>query len=205
MAAYKSAFMDISNDDGAYDTDTVVEKLHDFCVDCMTIDELYDLFTLSRDELVSMLKSKYNLCSFYTVVFSTVAQQLEHFEMTGIGLDAPELSDNTAEVEFERKLKFDARGRGFYMNVVNRKDDSINETVLRIFLNRMVSLAGPTLLLCSDLDEKRHSDGTGSNGDSPSFKSDRRVIRLIIARCWADKLLKRYTAINNNEIGICQS
>lgn len=196
ISGYRSTLGGISdNATDTIDADSVFQKLHDFCVNDMTIEELYNLFALSRDELLGVLKSRYNICSFYTAVFSTVAQQLENFEVTGIGLDAPEHNDNNAEVGFERELKFDVTGRGFCLNVVNKSDDSINESVLRIFLERVISLADPIVLFCSESDERKSSAIRCTEG--PSFRSDRRVIRLIIARCWADKLMERYTAFNN--------
>ena len=196
MGGYRKMLEGLREGAGGTD-DVVIAKLHDFCVNNMATAELYSLFTLSRQDLVDMLKTKYKICSFYTIVFCTVAEQLEHFDMTGIGLDAPEC-DNSAEVEFERELKFDAKGRGFYFNVVNKSnDDTINEPVLLKFLQRMVTLGGPTLLTCSNV--KKNSSSGSKNNNGPSFRSDRRAIRLIIARCWADKLVERYTEFNNNE------
>jgi hypothetical protein len=181
---------------GAHEVDVeekAVAKLLELCIDHMTLDELHDLFTLSREELENILKSRYKICSFYTIVFCTVAEQLEHFHLTGIGLDAPENCDNIAEVEFERELRFDKR-RGFCIDAVNKTGDGdvICESVLMSFLQRMVSLAGPTLL------QRSNSNNSGGKyrSNDPSFGSDRRVIRLIIARYWADKLIERYRKFN---------
>ena len=174
-----------TDDDG--DCASLVLKLHEFCKKNMTPQELHDLFQLTRDDLVDLLKTKYKICSFYTIVFCTVAEQLEHFELTGYGGDAPSDSSelSLSELNFERELKFDKTGRRFCINVVtNENKDSINDAVLVRFLQRMVNLAGPTLMTCID-----RKDG---NRNAPNFRSDRRIIRLLIARCWADKLMKRY-------------
>ncbi|KAL7504351.1 hypothetical protein ACHAXN_002027 [Cyclotella atomus] len=197
MSSYQQFLVELCGQ-GA-DVESVVEKgaiakLRDFCINHMTADELHDLFTLSRQELEDILKSRYKICSFYTIVFSTVAEQLENFHLTGIGLDAPENQDNITEVQFERELRFDRR-RGFCIDAVNKSGDEyvIHESVLMNFLQRMVSLAGPTLLQCSI---SSTSDEKCSSSNDPSFRSDRRVIRLIIARYWADKLIQRYRKFN---------
>jgi len=182
-----------------------VSVLSDFCKNHVSMRELYQLFQVSREELVDTLKNKYKICSFYTIVFCTVAEQMENFDVTGCGDDAPSWGDNDdshdtderddSELEFEKDLKFDKTGRGFCINVVNnmaKNDDgnddqcTVNDPVLLRFLQRMVSLAGPTLLA-------RASFAGGSRGNSHSFRSDRRVIRLIIARLWADRLMDNYT------------
>ncbi|KAL3787635.1 hypothetical protein HJC23_011783 [Cyclotella cryptica] len=182
-----------------------VSVLSDFCKNHISPSELYELFQVSREDLVDVLKTKYKICSFYTVVFCTVAEQLENFDVTGCGDDAPSCSDDgnnhdtdnrdNSELGFEKDLKFDNTGRGFCIDVVNNLAKSvdgndnqctINDPVLLRFLQRMVSLSGPTLLA-------RASSAGGCRGSSHNFRSDRRVIRLIIARLWADRLIDKYT------------
>ena len=188
MGGYARFFagLNATSDDG--DDASLVLKMHQFCKENMTPRELHDLFQISRDDLVDILKTKYNICSFYTIVFCTVVEQMEHFELTGFGVDAPnddsELS--LSELKFERELKFDKRDRGFCIDVVaSENDDCVNDEVLLYFLLRMVHLKGSILMNCTDRkDDKRNA---------PSFRSDRRIIRLMIARCWADKLIRRYT------------
>ena len=203
IGRYRSFFEGIVRDSNCASAHqiSVVEKLHHFCVNSMTAQELNNLFQLSREELLDILKTKYKICSFYSVVFSTVVEQLEHFELTEIGADASKHHDNISESDFEKDLKFSKRNCRFCMDIVDMdKGDEcrINDVLLRRFLNRMVNLADPTLLLCSSPSEENYS---GSK--NPTFRSDRRVIRLIIARCWADKLMNRYKEVrikNNIEV-----
>lgn len=187
MAGYKSFLESVGEGPLA------VERLHDFCYG-ITRQDLYEIFQLSRQDLVDLLKTKYKICSFYTIVFCTVAEQLEHFELTGFGVDAPDCQSDS-ELHFENDLKFDKKGRGFCIDAVtyNKSDDeyTINDSVIRHFLQRMVSLAGPTLLTCPTSDE------ASNTSSSPSFRSDRRVIRLIITRYWADKLIDKYNEFNS--------
>lgn len=203
MGAYRR-FLEGATESGETTIDAV-SVLNDFCKNHVSPRELYQLFRVSRDELVDILKTKYKICSFYTVVFCTVAEQMENFDVTGCGEDAPSFSNNDdsrdteerddSELGFERDLKFDNAGRGFCIDVVNnmaQSDDgnddqcTVNDPVLLRFLRRMVSLAGPTLLA-------RACFAACSRGSSHSFRSDRRVIRLMIARLWADRLMDIYT------------
>jgi hypothetical protein len=104
-------------------------------------------------------------------------------------------SDSEFQLHFENDLKFDKKGRGFCIDAVtyNKSDDeyTINDSVIRHFLQRMVCLAGPTLLNCPTSDE------ASNTSSSPSFRSDRRVIRLIITRYWADKLVEKFNEFNS--------
>jgi hypothetical protein len=79
----------------------------------------------------------------------------------------------------------------------------VDDDVLLKFLRRMASLAGPTLLARAARNdgEGGGSDRDGSEGgeiekddaaNTTSFRSDRRVIRLMIARYWADRLIEKY-------------
>ena len=100
----------------------------------------------------------------------------------------------------------------------------INDKVLQIWLDRMQSLGGPKLLdraapirrhddSSSDDDDEEEDDGgdaddglkTNKDEDNdapdpndpsagPSFRSDRRIIRLLIARYWADQMMKKFLA-----------
>ena len=86
---------------------------------------------------------------------------------------------------------------------------SINKDVLLVFLRRVVSLAGPTLLARAgrvhdtddDDDGDVHRDssvGSETENNVTSFRSDRRVARLLIARFWADSLIELYKKAKQN-------
>ena len=135
--------------------------------------------------------------------------------------------DDMSEGEFERMLKYD-RNKGFHLDVVaastssggNECDWAADDVALMTFLRRMASLAGPTLLsraartanVDDDDDAGRGggsvddgnvgADGKIDNKDAnvTSFRSDRRVIRLMIARFWADRLMEKYDEIRKEKL-----
>lgn len=177
-----------------------IAPLHQFCRDELSHKELRQIFQLPRSELTEVLKSKYKICSAYAVVFCAVAEQVANFKLSRYPVDARHSpGDDDSEEMFEKELKFEKVGPGFCLDVVN--DD-----VLLVFLQRMVSLAGPTLLTRAaktshDDDEGSGSDKDGgetpeeSDSNTPSFRSDRRVVRLMIARYWADRLIEKYDEV----------
>jgi hypothetical protein len=85
--------------------------------------------------------------------------------------------------------------------------ESFNEEVLQTWFNQMQALGGPKLLergpstRTEDDDDNDGEEGdvdapaaAALGGTSSSFQSDRRLIRLLIARYWADVFQKRYLA-----------
>jgi len=184
--------------------------LHNFCTNELSPKELRQLFQLPRSELIEILNSKYKICGAYGVVFCTVSEQVVNSKVTGYGIDARHSpGDDNSEEIFEKELKYKKVGPGFCLDITTQQDDDgddiVNEEVLNIFLQRMVSLAGPTLLNRAPKtshqndDNGSDSDKDGSDGaeeedepNIPSFRSDRRVIRLFIARYWADRLIEKY-------------
>ena len=194
-----------------------VPLLHRFCTSGLTPTQLRRMFQLPRSELAESLKDRYKICSAYSVVFCSVLDQVANFKITRYGVDARRHGgdDDGSEEEFERMLKFE-RNAGFCLDVVvptttndrgNRVDGvecewKVDDDVLWKFLRRMASLAGPTLLARA----ARNGEGGGSDRDgneggeiekedaknTTSFRSDRRVIRLMIARYWADRLIEKY-------------
>jgi hypothetical protein len=95
------------------------------------------------------------------------------------------------------------------------RSDSNAHATMEIWLRRLQSLGGPKLLekplrqrtrMNNDEDEDDFRDGGSGDADSaqtfpvpssssssePSFQSDRRVLRLVIARYFADQLMKKY-------------
>jgi hypothetical protein len=89
-----------------------------------------------------------------------------------------------------------------------KKDtESVNEEVLQTWFRQMQSLGGPKLLergvKSRTEDDDDDNDGEEGGADGPaaasasagsSFQSDRRLLRLLIARYWADIFQKRYIA-----------
>ena len=182
--------------------------LHQFCKNELSAKQLRGIFQLPRSELTEELKSKYKICSAYAIVFCGVVEQVANFKLTGYGVDARCGSeDDRAEEIFENELQFKKVGPGFCLNITtNNGDDEweVNDDVLLKFLQRVVSLAGPMLLARaaktshdnndggSGSDNNESDGGEEKNATTPSFRSDRRVVRLLIARYWADRLIEKY-------------
>lgn len=187
-----------------------VEALFQFCTS-LGGRTLMRLFQMPRVELSERIGSIYNIHSAFSVVLCTVVEQVANFKLTAYDTDgrSPE------EVAFEEALSFDRRG-GFNLPIAKRlqgtKDYQINESVLRMFIHLIVRLlAGPKLLhrappgpkpeqqkQDSDDEDEGGVDGVAIgdemvNGQKgPSFRSDRRIIRLLIARYWADQIIQKF-------------
>lgn len=101
------------------------------------------------------------------------------------------------EVDFETKLlSYDRRG-GFVLPMVS-EDGLLQDDLVEIWLPRMKALGESVLLErgASSRDEADDGDPDGAMavGATPSFASDRRIIRLVIARIFADVLQEKYLA-----------
>ena len=153
------------------------------------------------------------------------SEQLANFKVTKYPVDARSNSGaDNEEVLFEKELKYLKIGPGFTLDVVTKNPSdncgdgglSINNDVLLVFLQRVVSLAGPTLLARAgkvhkddDNDDDDDDDddddvdrdtpvGSETENNVTSFRSDRRVARLLIARFWADSLIELYKEAKQN-------
>jgi len=230
MKDYRAFLEEVVKDDNASqnnndepsteDIQDAIPILHQFCTTQLSPYELRDIFQLQRSGLTEILKSKYNITSAYAIVFCAVVEQLSNFQHTGYGVDAPPL-DNSDEELFETVLDYDSRIQGFHLNVAeniiiedSEEEWKVDEKILGIFLKRMISLAGPTLLaraannVADDDDKNSDDDGAekddGKSSDSasnkPSFRSDRRVARLMIARYWAGRLIEKYRSMQGQGV-----
>jgi hypothetical protein len=151
------------------------------------------LLQLPRSEILDVVRQHYGIHSAYGVVLCAVLEQVAHFKLTAYPTDA---RGDDSEVNFETALHFGNMG-GFTMNFLD-ESGSLKEDVLQIWLERVKSLAGPKLLgrgqsKIHGEDEEGDADGpVATTSAGPSFQSDRRIIRLLIARYWCDTLLKRF-------------
>jgi len=206
---------DDGSDSGEVDINDAIPILEKFCMNELSPRQIQGIFQLPRSEIPEVLNSKYKICSAFAVVFCTVVEQVANFKVTGYPTDARSNSNNgdNSEEIFEQNLKFKKVGRGFCVDIIASSSDvdggsTTNEKVLRMFLQRMVGLAGPTLLARAAKSNATSDDGgSGSDGDAdgassevieakgPSFRSDRRVVRLMIARYWADRLIEKYEEV----------
>lgn len=162
--------------------------------------KLCRLFQLPRTEVMERLQQqKFHVHASFGTVLCAVTEQVAHFELTKYPPDGR----GEAEIGFEDILAFDRRG-GFTF-----KDD-LDETK-RKWLVRHKALGGPKLLERNakkssnggnDSDGNDSDDDDGATDDPeapaedpsdvPSFRSDRRVVRLLIARCFADTVQQSF-------------
>lgn len=122
-----------------------------------------------------------------------VMLSVAHFEVTQYPVDGR----GDAEIGFEKILAFDRRG-GFTI-----KDDT-TETRQK-WLVRHKTLGGPKLLErnekkvedsdgeeVGDTDDAAENENSNTASGTPSFRSDRRIVRWLIARCFADTIQQAY-------------
>lgn len=152
-------------------------------------------FQLARSEIMEEIRQKYNIHSAFGVVLCAILEQVAFFDMTGY----PNDGRGSDEIQFEKILAFVRQGGFTIKGLV--VDGSISREVLNFWLNRMKSLGGPKLLQRESKTNSENEEGIQDEADyagktvgksSAGFASDRRVIRLIIARFWANSLQKKF-------------
>jgi hypothetical protein len=177
---------------------------------------LQKLFQLPRTEVTERLKQEYNIHAAFGTVLCAVVEQVAHFEMTGYPTDGR----GEAETNFEACLSFGRRG-GFGLefgllttelkrttntNSAGQQEHELDPEMVQMWFRRHQTLGGPKLLDrnpkiseeggADDVDVDADADGTtaapSSGAGGPSFRADRRVIRVLIARHWADVLQRTY-------------
>lgn len=152
-------------------------------------DSVATLLRLRKSRVVEVLRENYKVHAAYAVVLCTVMEQVSFFHVTQYSPDG----HGDVERAFESELFFD-RDDGFLMEVV--VDGEFQKEVLEVLLNRVESLGGPKLLekgksAVVELADDPDAPSFGFPAKS-SFASDRRIIRLVIARIWAHILKEKY-------------
>jgi len=183
---------------------TEEDKLHNlklWCNETLGAMGLLKLLQLPRSEITEHIHHKYGIQkhSAFGIVMTSVVNQVTNFKATKYPMDGR----STEEIQFENVLFFDRRG-GFTLPITN-EDNSISDEVLTIFLQRMKSLGDKKLLArgpkTSKEDEEeeneeedtyRRGEGDVQESKGASFRSDRRTIRLLIARYWTNQFMSRY-------------
>jgi hypothetical protein len=182
---------------------------------------------LPRSEVMEYFREEYNIHSAFAVVLCTVLEQVAAFDLT----QYPPDGRGEVELNFERILYHDRRG-GFTISLLSTTTTSSsssgdgrawNEEHLNIWLERMKSLGGPKLLergppSTSTTHNNDAKDGdaggdaddvdgpTGTSTAKSSFQSDRRIVRLLIARYWANIFQQKYLAsISSGSSGIAEA
>jgi len=177
---------------------------HEFMNWCHSLpaSSIKKILQMPRSEVTDRLNSKYNIHSAFGVVLTAVVEQVAHFAETKYSTDAR----GKEEIAFEKSISWDRRG-GFTMQVCNKEGEIVPE-VLKVWLDRMESLGGAKLL---ERSSRQTQTDDGEDGDvddaqetepgkpSPSFRGDRRIVRLLIARFWADAFIKKYMKQKNTE------
>mmetsp|Transcript_9510 Transcript_9510/g.23084 ORF Transcript_9510/g.23084 Transcript_9510/m.23084 type:complete len:280 (+) Transcript_9510:304-1143(+) len=164
----------------------------------LSTQKLCRYFQLARTEVMERLQhQKFHMHAAFGTVLCAVTEQVAHFRVTKYPIDGR----GEAEIGFEEILGFDRRG-GFTLT-----DDT--EETRRTWLLRHKTLGGPKLLernarkTVSDEsddedDEEKEEESNNNNNNNnnkqsvPSFRSDRRIIRLLIARSFADTLQEAF-------------
>lgn len=173
-----------------------------WCKEILGLSGLRKLLQMPRSEVTERVKHHYGIHSAFAVLLCTVIEQVASFKKTGYGTDAR----GPAEKDFEEALIF-KRQCGFTLPIEN--EDGIDDCVLNTFIDMMMSLSGPKLLLRgpkTSTDANEDEDNAAQAGEEmaigsrcPSFRSDRRVLRLLIARYWADRIIEKFQAKTNHE------
>lgn len=176
--------------------------------------KLKKLFQMPRSEVCEIIEHGYRIDTHFNTVMAAVVEQVQNFKATKYDID----SRGIYEIGFEKILSFDRRA-GFVIPIATKNkvkstsDNTVYEIkreVLSTFLDMMYSLGGPKLLArgpksTNNEDEEDNGDVDGPEIDpektsGPSFRSDRRVIRLLIARYWADMIIKSYKKFKENVV-----
>lgn len=172
-------------------------KVESWCREDVGTDKLAKIFQLPRSEIAEIIKTKYGIHFGFSTVLNAVTEQVAHFKKTKYETDGrcPE------EIAFEKTLVF-SRMTGFTLPI---KTSSPPDDPLTIFLNFMVTLGGPKLLTRGPSKSANENDETGADDPAddpyddspvgktgPSFRADRRIIRLLIGRYWADQIISKF-------------
>jgi hypothetical protein len=148
-------------------------------------------------------------------VLCAVVEQVAHFEMTGYPTDGR----GEAETNFEAHLSFGRRG-GFGLDFgltqlktttntsPGQQEQELDPEMVQMWFRRHQSLGGPKLLDrnpkiseeggADDVNADETTAAPSSGAGGPSFRADRRVIRVLIARHWADVLQRTYLSDTNH-------
>lgn len=187
-----------------------VEGLRAWCRTELGPSGLRRLLQMPRSEISDRLGNRYGIHSAFAVVLCAVSEQVANYGDTGYPPDGR----GAEELAFESLLRFDRRG-GYVLPVVGRdpetgKFTSIDDGALDVFVDLLKSLGGAKLLHRAPKkvspeggqgsDDEAEVDSEVVQGQTgPSFRSDRRVVRLLIARYWADQIMIKYETYKEKE------
>ena len=176
--------------------------------------QLCRYFQIPRTELLERLQQdKFYLHAAFGTVLCAVTEQVAHYDLTQYPVDGR----GRAEVGFESILTYDRRG-GF--TITNATPETKQK-----WLWRQQALGGPKLLERNpkrnhtttttttnnndndddseddddDAAEEQAPASSSSSSSVPSFRSDRRIVRLLIASCFAETLQQAFLKQHNTK------
>lgn len=188
------------------------ERLKEFCENDLGVSGMRKLLQMPRSEVTDILSSRYNMCPAFGHVMCAVTEQVANFKLTKYDTDAR--GEN--EIKFEKALKYDRFG-GFTIDISKECDNGetkMNQETLSILVATMKDLGGKKLLQRGPSTSKNQEQGEDDENDDEdhgnkkkkgskqSFRSDRRIARLVIARFWADQIIAKFKdSIHTEESG----
>jgi hypothetical protein len=188
IATYSTFYNETLNSD--------ISKLKQFCLE-LGPERLKEIFQMTKEQVKDITSNKYKISPSYCSIISAVLEQVANYHMTNYEMD----SRCKEEELFERILCYDKTNQ-FMLHILKVNNDNeyhpqIDEIVLDKFMSVIsMWLTGPKLLrkgpsLESNVDIKRACKKHGLR-----FRSDRRLVRLIIARYWTDCIMDQYKELN---------
>lgn len=194
-----------------HEEDYRIHALYEWFQQYWTIEELETFFQISHFQVLQLLRDQYKLVekNYLDIFLPSILQQMENFHLTRYPLD----SRGKEEIEFEQVLE--TTSSYFFLPVAtcsmipqqDKEQDGnssiiassmvlqtkmIETTTILVFIKMMLRLERPILL------EKGHDSIYIQRMDPyPSFRYDRRMIRLIIVRHWADGIIERWKKHNS--------
>lgn len=184
---------------GTFLNQYTIDEVRNFCIMSENALMLKKIFQMPRALIMEEIK-EYGIHSSYSNVLSAVIDQVANIHQTKYEPDGRSIE----ELQFEKELIFSKRGAGFTLNLFSTTNhNQVNSGTFNIFLNFVVKLGGPKLLMRKleqandddaddDAEDDESNKGSTSTNNGPSFQGDRRLIRLIIARYWARGIMKKY-------------
>jgi hypothetical protein len=130
---------------------------------------------LSKEAFLQHLQDRYKVHSAFVAVLECVLEQIANFELTKYDLDG----EDEDERAFEANLRL-------VRNTFELSDEDI-------FRRRCAGMTRGKLLPTKTLDRPLDVDTV----PKPSFASDRRLIRLVLARYWAEEWIDRTELVHD--------
>lgn len=183
------------------------ERLREFLEKDLGAVGVKKILQMPRSEVTNILSNRYNSCAAFGTIMCAVVEQVANFKLTKYETDAR----GAHEIEFEKALRYDRFG-GFTMDVVQECDNGetqMNQETLSILLTTIQNLGGEKLLHRGPSSQLQGDDNEENGGAddavkekvhaTQSFRSDRRIARLIIARFWADQIMAKLKKTRTQE------